>query len=463
MKWLEVMDLDRDVLPELKKQPKLQESMFKHAKKLALYPENRATLNLSGYFVEQCKELLEELIVHCNFSDLSSSVPDSRELNDSATEPGLLSRTIFSCKVPFDQCTPFQKLKSLRLHMISLRYCMDSWCQFVNFKRLEYLRLYHCPGADTLLGQLSKAKNLPANLKVLELQHRDNSENEALIALDGLLCLVSGIRDLVIDIENVKSMPAAAGIVRHGKTLELLNVHCAQEAHSTSITSPDCESEELVWSTEDFEKICKACKDLEQLSCAWPQTSLIRTPSDEWKAYESSCGYLKNMITLHITTWPSNKPSTQLLPRVVYENLLQSLAQRGFEMAAGTKPLPPSGSADSGESSTGDQQPTATSEQQPAKLRLIAFGVSDRIYERSDSKNQIIFIRSTCYDADGRPKPYAAPVTWCIRQFIEPRSEVLDFVLHRSHDRDFHPPMSDYHEGRLRSGGGWAPGGDEDE
>ncbi|KXT13451.1 hypothetical protein AC579_4246 [Pseudocercospora musae] len=466
MKWLEVMDLDRDVLPELKKNAKLQQNMFTHARKLALYPENRETLNLSGYFVEKCKDQLEELIVHCHWHDLNSgSNIESRELNDSATEPGLLLRSIFGHLLPFEQCTPFKSLRSLRLHKVGLRHCADTWCKFINFHDLEYLRLYHCTGADTLLGQLSKSSHLPKNLKVLEFQHRDNSDNEALLALDAFLCLVSGLRDLVIDLANVKSMPAAAGVVRHGKTLELLNVHCAQDSHATSLAS-DCDNEELVWDTEDFEKICKASKDIEQLSCAWPHTSLIRSPSEEWKAFESSCGHLKNMVTLHITTWPSNKPSTQLLPRMVYENLLQDLAQRGFDMAAGTKTFPTSAVADdSDDEDEASAANTNTSEDntdsQPAKLRLIAFGTSDKIYEREDSKNQTIFLRSSCVDADGKIKPYAAPIGWCARQFVEPRSEVLDFVLHRSGDRDNHPPVSDYHEGRVRSG--WGGVGDEDE
>lgn len=362
--------------------------------------------------------------------------------------------------LPFENCTPFKNLKSLRLHKINLRHCADTWCKLIDFHHLEYLRLYHCTGADTLLGQLSKSSHLPKSLKVLEFQHRDNTDNEALVALDGFLCLVSGLRDLVIDMDHVKTMPAAAGIVRHGKTLELLNVHCASDSQSSS-TGSDCENEELVWDTDDFEKICKACKDLEQLSCAWPNTSLIRSPSEEWKAFESSCGHLKEMVTLHITTWPSNKPSTQLLPRMVYENLLQSLAQRGFEFATGARPLPNASLTDDDDEEADDSDDSAPSttetQHQSAKLRLIAFGTSDKIYEREDSKNQTIFYRSTCVDAEGKSKPYAAPIGWCARQYIEPRSEVLDFVLHRSSDRDNHPPVSDYHD-RVRSG--W---GDEDE
>ncbi|GIZ48311.1 hypothetical protein CKM354_001137800 [Cercospora kikuchii] len=478
MKWLEVMDLDRDVLPELKKMAKTTGAMFQHTRKLALYPENRDTLALSGFFLEKCREQLEELIVHCNFSDLGGpSVPDGSELNDSATEPGLLSRTVFSSLMPFDTCEPLKNLTSLRLHRISLRYCADTWCKFINFQQLENLRLYHCAGADTLLGQLSKSRNLPKTLKVLELQHRDNTDNEALLALDGFLCLVSGLRDMVIDLENVKSLPAAAGIVRHSKTLELLSVHCATENHPGNSMTSDCDNEELVWSTEDFDKICRACKDLEQLSCAWPSTSLIRSPAPDWKRFESSAAVLRKMVTLHITTWPNNKPSTQLLPRMVYESLLQNLAQRMFELAAdgrdkGMPPVVESIDSDdeddlpilpSGNTSSSAPDATVTPS---SRLRLIAFGVSDRIYEREDSKNQVIFLKSFAADAEGKHRPHAVPVGWCLRQYIEPRSEVLDFVLHRSSDRDAHPPVSDYLSGtgRLRhTTGGWGDERDDED
>lgn len=464
MKWLEVMDVDEPALPLLKKKNKNKRAQdaFKEARKLALYPENRETLTLSGYFVEKVADQLEELIVHCNFMTESRSTIESRELNDSATAPGLVTSTIFKCMMPFEKCSPFKNLKSLRLHRVSLRYCGDTWCKFINFHDLQYLRLYHCSGADTLLGQLSKSAHLPKQLKVLELQHRDNAENEALVALDGFLCLVSGLRDLVIDIEHVKAMPAAAGIIRHGKTLELLNIHCASQA-----TSPENECAELVWDTDEFHDICSACKNIEQLSCAWPHTSLIRTPSDEWISYEMSIAKLVNMVTLHITTWPSNKPSTQLLPRAVYENLLQTLAQGIFEAAAssslssqwntdGANNDDDDGSEDGNadENDAPAEMAKVSDVKPPAKLRLIAFGTSDKIYEREDSRNQILYLKSVSWDAEGRPQCFAAPVGWCLRQFIEPRSEVLDFVLHRSGERESRPPFREFRDN------GW---GDDDE
>lgn len=474
MKWLEAMDLDRDVLPLLKKNTKMQAEIFSHVRKLALYPENRETLRLCGFFVEKTKAILEELIIHANFHDVlhrrdrspSAESIEIRELNDSATRPGLLTREIFNHMTPFEKGGPFKNLKSLRLHRIGLRYCADTWCKLVDFSNLEYLRLYQCPGADSLFGQMCKSTHLPRQLKLLEFQHKDNAENEALMALDGFLCLVSGIRDLVIDLEQVKAMPAAAGIARHGKTLELLNVHCSQEYSSSSLSSSGDDVEELLWESEDFEKICKACTHLEQLSCAWPQTSLIRSPGEEWRAYERASGTLRELITLHVSTWPSNKPSTQPLPRAIYEHLLQALAQRGFDNAASfsnptreasTSPdedeAAAAGDAEGGDAE-GREEPNPTDENslRIPKLRLIAFGISDKIYEREDSRNQVIYLRSTCQDAEGKTKLHATPIGWCVRQYIEPRSEVLDFALHR----EARPPCREMRDGGI----GW---GEDDE
>ncbi|KAK3670613.1 hypothetical protein LTR78_009448 [Recurvomyces mirabilis] len=454
MKWLEVMNLNKDVLPELKKNVKMQEGIFAYTRTLALYPENLKSLELCKFFVQKAAKRVEELIVHAHFDmhDRDHSPPrpvadvvDARELNDSATGPGILTRTMFAHLMPFEKCTPFAKLTSLRLHCLNLRHCAETWCKVVDFNRLQILRLYQCAGADSLFGQMSKATHLPRELKMLEFVHKDNDENEALIALDGFLCLVSGLRHMIIDLEHVKALPAAAGIVRHSKTLEMLNVHASDE-NNNPITSTSDDSEEHVWSVEDFEKICKACSRLEQLSCAWPQSSLIRAPTESWKSFESAVvTNLKGVVTLHMSTFPSNKPSTQLLPRAVYEQLLQGLATRLFSIAATGGAKSDVGSAASTTNTNEDnedEQPTAadaeaissssaTTETKPNKLRLLAFGISDKIYEREESKNQILYLRSSCKTALGEEKPYAAPITWNMRQFVEPRSEVLEFVLQR--------------------------------
>lgn len=63
LRWLEVMDLDRELLPDLKKNEKMQKDVFGSARKLALYPENPETLAQSQFFVQRTAEKLEELIM----------------------------------------------------------------------------------------------------------------------------------------------------------------------------------------------------------------------------------------------------------------------------------------------------------------------------------------------------------------------------------------------------------------
>jgi hypothetical protein len=439
MKWLEAMDMDRPFLPELKKNPLVEQGLFDNARTLALYPENRDSLNLGGYFVEKTKDKLEELIVHTRFLNIDDGSPvrsnlSVREIHDTATGPGLLSSTLFGHMMPFESCTSSENLTSLRLHEVSLRHCADTWCKVIDFRKMRLLRVYYCPGVDSLLGQLSRAANLPKTLRVLELQHKDNSDQEALIALDGFLCLTSGLTDLLIDLTNVKSLPAVAGIVRHSKTLETLNIHCTNKPASNLIMGDvSNDPEELVFDTEDFDKLCLSAGELEQLSCAWPERSLTkRLVHEDWCTFENSVSKLRKLVTLQITTWPSNKPGSQLLPRSIYEQLLQGVATRLFESAAKRTPSPPDSPALTAQPDDAEATTVVTAPLLPhSRLRLIAFGISDKIYEREDSRNQLLYIRSSAFDAEGGKIIYAAPVGWCARQYLEPRSEILDFVLSR--------------------------------
>lgn len=67
-----------------------------------------------------------------------------------------------------------------------------------------------------------------------------------------------------------------------------------------------------------------------------------------------------------------------------------------------------------------------------SRLAVIAWGASDKVYDREDSKNQIIFVKGRQFDPFGREAPLAVQVGWCLRKYVEPRSEVLDFALARS-------------------------------
>lgn len=298
MKWLEGIALDRDnALQEMEKWKDWHaDGFFKSVRKLGLYPDSVPVLDFCAALLKK-SEKVEKITLHASFDEEpENGAPTMRELNDSSTGPGedlrfllvmsimltktlgLISRTIFAHMMPFDKCTPLT-LRDLTLQKIHLRYAADTYCKVVDFRTLKALRVFGCPGADSLFAELSKSQALPEKLETLEVKHNDNPENDLLNALDGFLCLVSGVKALTMDVCYAKTMPASAGIVRHFKTLKEVNVHASRG---------DGEEEELVYEAEDFQKICNNCTKIEQLSCAFPQTSVIRSPSDQFAAFTVS-------------------------------------------------------------------------------------------------------------------------------------------------------------------------------
>ena len=124
-------------------------------------------------------------------------------------------------------------------------------------------------------------------------------------------------------------------------------------------------------------------------------------------------------MTLNITTWPNNSPSTTKLPRKIYEHLLQGLAQQGFERAS----------------------KHAAEQKRASKLAIIAWGSSDKVYDREDSQNQIIFVKGKQVDPLGTETFAAVQIGWCLRKFVDagPKSDILDFSLSKS----LRPPTRD--------------------
>lgn len=274
MRWLEGIALDKNVIEEVKKIPDF-ENMFENVKKLGLYPDSREVLDYCHLLVKHSKNL-EKITLHASFEENDSPIPP-RELNDSSTGPGLITSTMFSHMQPFEKCTP-TVLKEITLQKINLRYAANTYCKLIDFRTVKSIRLFACAGADALLAELSKSTKLPEKLEVLEFKHDDNNENDGLGALDGFLCLVSGIKTLTIDFSYAKTLPAAAGIIRHGKTLKTLNVHATR--------IPDECDDELVYDYSSFSQICKECSLLEQVSVAFPQVSAIRNKQESFINFE---------------------------------------------------------------------------------------------------------------------------------------------------------------------------------
>ncbi|TIA11935.1 hypothetical protein D6C80_07154, partial [Aureobasidium pullulans] len=397
LKWLTAFRLDgAGAVDKLEASAPCYADLYKNCSKLAVYPDSVPTLELGRFFLSNMNTLTE-LILHTNFSHGPVHYP-TRELNDGPTGPGLVNRTLFQHLLPFDKIIdpPFVHLRSIRLVDVGLRHCADTYGRLVDFTQIETLRIVKCSGADALLSLLCKSAHLPRKLRCLEIQHNDNSDNDALTAIDDFLCLVEGIEDLYIDLTSAKAMPSVDSIIKHGKSLEVLLVHASENLN-----------DELVWTNDDFQRLCSSATKLRQISCAWPPTSILRTNSPSWDTYQFSIRSLSHLITLHISTFPSCSPLKANLDRSIYTELLRWQSGQLFLFTPFTS------------------LPTHSS------LKLIAFGVSDKIPSRQDSNNQLIFLRSTLTNADGREEVTAVPVSWAPRQYIEPRSDVLDYELSR--------------------------------
>ncbi|KAI9654926.1 MAG: hypothetical protein M1821_005679 [Bathelium mastoideum] len=470
LRYLEAINLDRNIVPEL--ESGRFDNYFDDARKIALFPDSRDTLEYCHSLLKRATKI-EKLTIQTNFD---SDIP-SRELNDTSTGPGLMTRTIFRHLEPFDKCKPLA-LRSLRLHKVNLRYAADTYCKFISFRTIKSLHILHCSGADAVLAEISKSSQLPERLESFDFKHDDNAENDGLGAVEGFLTLVSGIKHLTLDLEHTDTMPSAACITRHSKTLRALSVHA---------TAGGLGEDELIWDVPSFEQIAKDCKELEAVSVAFPTTSLIRPNSDDFDAFKVALSHLPHLCTLHCTTWPTNKPSSSLLPRFAYETLLTALASDIYAsfarnpfapsassststpnpsttpsalQAGGVPPPPPppaavpppppppappatpptgnnSSSTSLSSSSSGGAGPRST------QLSILAFGTSDRGYEREDSLNQICYARGKRVDAEGREAVCPVKVSSLLRGYVDPRSNLLDWYLGKT----CRPPTREYSGG----------------
>lgn len=355
MKWMEAIALDRNVIEDLQKLPDL-DKVFANVRALGLYPDSLEVLDFCHFLLEntpKCK--LERIVIHASLAEIDSPIP-GRELHDTSVQPGVINTTIFSHMQPFAKCTPLA-LKEITLRCIKLRHAANTYCKLIDFRSIKCIRVYSCSGADALFSELSRSTMLPLRLEGLDFKHQDNSENDGLEALNGFLSLVSGIQALTVDLSFSNALPAAAGIVRHGKTLTKLNIH-----------TNDINDQELVYDYASFSQICKNCPRLEQLSIAFPTVSVLRSKNESFVDFETCLGDLPDLATLNITTWPNSSPSSTKLSRKIYEHLLANLAQQGFERSS----------------------KHAKEQGRTSKLAMVAFGASDNIDERQDSQNLII-------------------------------------------------------------------------
>jgi hypothetical protein len=472
MNWLEAIALDKTVDKALIRSLKL-DSVVSNVTRIGLYPDSRDTLLLSNEILKRLKRV-EKLTLHANFADAEIEIP-AAELQDTPTVPGLITSTIFQHMMPFVSCTALV-LTELTLQNVHVRYAADTYCRIIDFTYLKHLRVFGCLGAESLFAEMCKSRSLPLKLVSLEFKHDADEDGEAILALDTLLPLLSGLQKLFIDISHAKGGPSHTSIVRHAATLKQLLVH------SYDGDPADSEDDEHIWETESFVKICETCTQLEQVSVAFPPTPIFRV-TDDFLLWVKAVAAMPKLVTLNVTTWPTNTPSSTRLPRKAYECLLGSVAQDFFEAsieaakekrrkqrenaskkmegnetatvaevltstpatsttvaapASGTTAIATDHENDDDEASTANaSRPTILPGDSTftSSLTTIAWGSHDRLYERLDPRTGLVYMLgrvSSPADPHGVTSPAAVQVSWNKRRFDEEKSEILEFAISRT-------------------------------
>lgn len=223
LKWVGAIGLDKPWTEDYEKKLNL-DSALSQTKKLGLYPDSTDSLEFCNAILKRVKSP-EKITLHCHVSSHEEDINYIPNINDTPTEAGALARTVFRHMLPFNTCTPLQ-LTSVTLEGINLRYCLNSFCKVIDFTKVQKLSICHSKSSDALLAALCNSSRLPTRLERFEFKNDDDhDECEVMDALNTFLCLVTGIQSLTLDVCATKHMPMATAIVRHAKTLELLNAH----------------------------------------------------------------------------------------------------------------------------------------------------------------------------------------------------------------------------------------------
>lgn len=258
---------------------------------LGLFPTNREELEICQMMVKNAAPKLKELMVCPAFSH---SNPRYHELNDGALEPGLITKTIFSHLLPFKTCTAM-RLKTLWLENINLRYAIKTYMKVIDFPSLEFLDIRSCIGADGLLQGMTKAVSVRGSkLTEFRINHRDDEDAEAVVALEGFLNAFSGLEALLVVLPGGSGvtayLPKVDCIVRHKRTLNALLVVIRNEHN-------------FIYALPDFTKITTECKELQQLAIALPLVNCI----EERNLMEAPPAYDAYIVCFKVTSFPQSQ------------------------------------------------------------------------------------------------------------------------------------------------------------
>ncbi|KAI9888629.1 MAG: hypothetical protein M1814_006569 [Vezdaea aestivalis] len=420
LKYIQANPMDKPIIHQLQRSPTIL-SNLKEADDLGLFPTNAEELDICQMMVENAASRLRELMICPTLSDQTN-------LNDGASEPGLITKKIFRHMLPFKNCTAL-RLKTLWLENVNLRYSTKSYMKVIEFPVLEFLDVRSCRGAEGLLQGMTRAvAGYGSKLVEFRLNHKVDTEQDAVSALEGFLDSFQGLETLLVVLDNTRHLPKASSITRHKKTL------------LTLLTVARNEGAKFSWS--DFRDITSACSRLQQLAIAFPEVDLLHgDPSDEFNDWVGQIHRMPQLTTLNITTWPLvQNIVASSLPFDTYEHITQRLAQLilapSQPLSAPTSPLfPPSPGDDLIQVPPMPPPSFPNTPPNPrTKLSVVAFGTSEKgnrvsVPQVSDDLRQMIFWRGSMHGAfgPGDQAPLAIPMKWRPLKYAEPYTDVLEY------------------------------------
>lgn len=430
-------------------------SVMEHVEDLGLYIDSKGALEHSSELLKNMRRDINKIVIN-NKLHGDDPIPEI-EWQDSSMGPGSFATTMFRHMLPLQKCKPV-KIRDVILQCVYLRYPRDSFCRVIDFSNVRRLWLQKCKGAEVLLSELCRSSLLPTQLEALHFIHtEDNNDSEATKALEGFLSLISGLREIFIDIKNASALPSMSKIIHHSTTLRAISIH-AYEDHDCSL--------EHVYPSADFTRLCQSSPNLTQLSVAFPEQEIISRGNDDYNAYKDALlgpdTYLPQLTVLQITTWPTENAISTRTPRGLYDALLQVKAMEF--LCARDHPIEPSPAPSStstalvtmtNTASTGIPTSQRVTPHRPlARLQLVEYG-SEGCLNTSCNKNgttATIFVRSTVATPDGRSATTAVSVVPSWReQNLDLPAEILDVELARHKS----PPTSA--RGREDAESGFVP------
>ncbi|KAI9676932.1 MAG: hypothetical protein M1817_006771 [Caeruleum heppii] len=407
---IEVGPTDKSLAEALEKHPGLVTNLEQlHA--VDLYPNSLDTLKACATVLKRTPRLAE-LWIENGFESRdddgdSDAGDDEPKIDDLCSEPGLLTRTLFADKMPFQTCTSMT-LKYLALGKMNLRWVAQTYMRIVNFSLLENLEIRSCRGADALFAEMVKPSKKPSNLKEFTFAHTELSQNFALSALENFLSAISSLKKIYINFAGAMTLPKIESICGHGERLRSLIVHSGgDQAPYHAIRAR--------YSPSDVKKLCKECPKLRQLALAWPETSILHPDWDYgFKEYAAAVMTLSDLTTLNVISGPA--PSSHLrnsrdeLNLITYERQLVWIAEGLFAQ----------------------KRQHAEEQGQRCRLGVVAFGGNIKgayVTGVEDMVRQVVFVPATVVDPFGQSRLTAAEAKVSAVKYFEPQSQILDYAF----------------------------------